>query len=236
MNEWLKQNTTIDEKEYDSIINSDTINIKGSLEKNDGEMVDTIFDHPMISIKGFAFKKPNIFSKWFFEVKGNRKIYIHNNIKFRILAEYIKNINSEFIDIKALTKFLYSKDKLGQCFQLSVHLSLLFDNSKVILAMCQNYVFKQKIEFLHAFVVFEKEGIEYVVDGAFNILMEKNTYFDLMKPNIINEIPGKRAFKEAYYIHNSAVSEQVMYVDYLCYPNEILQGVKNYTKTHQKTT
>ena len=62
--------------------------------------------------------------------------------------------------------------------------------------------------------------------------MEKNTYFELMKPTIINEISGKKAFKETLFIHNTAVSGQIEYADYLCYPDEVLQGVKNYIKTH----
>jgi len=232
MNEWLKQNTTIDEKEHDSIINPDTHNVKGVSKKKDTKMAATTFDHPMLSIKGFTFKKPNIFSRLFFKVQNAKNFYIHKDIKFRILAEYIKDINSEFIDIRALTKYLYSKDKLGRCFQLSISISILFDNSKIVLAICQDYLFKDPVDFLHAFVIIEKDGIEYVVDGAFNIIMEKNTYFELMKPTIINEISGKKAFKETLFIHNTAVSGQIEYADYLCYPDEVLQGVKNYIKTH----
>lgn len=231
MNEWLKENTNINEQEYDSIINSDTITMNGKYKKPDAEIVNTIFDHPLIPIKGFAFQKPNMLHKLIFKVKGNRKTYIHQNIKFKILAEYIKDLSSEYIDIKALTKLLYSKDKLGKCFQLSINIAILFDNSKVVLAMCEDPDFKTPVKFLHSFVIIKKDEVEYVVDGAFNIVIEKKIYFDLLKPNVINEIPGKKAFIDAYYIAFKTDAAKYMgYVDYLCYPKEIMECAKTYTK------
>jgi len=230
MNEWLKENTDINEQEYDNIINSDTVTMNGNYNKKNAEIVDSIFDHPIIPIKGFSFQKPNIFHKLVFKVKGNRRTYVHQNIKFKILAEYIKDLNSEYIDIKALTRFLYSKDKLGKCFQLSIDIAILFDNSKVVLAMCEDPDFKTPVKFLHAFVVIEKDDVEYSIDGTLNIIMEKDTYTSLLKANIINEIPGRKAFEESYYIHNTDIAKDIMYVDYLCYPEEIIYGVKTYIK------
>ena len=102
-------------------------------------------------------------------------------------------------------------------------------NSKVVIAMCDNPWTKETDKFLHCFVTYQgKDGIEIVFDATLNIIMEKELYLKLFKANIISEIEREKMISDIEYIQANKISVTVS--EYLCFPEEIVQGVKRYVK------
>ena len=168
MKEWILENTTVKEEEYDSLIKSNTVNMVEEKDKQENrEDYEIDYSHPFTTIKVFTLKKPTKLRCVLFGVKKEKDYYLYRGVKFRVLAEAIPS----------LEEFLYAEGRNGKAFKTSIGICSLLSsaNDKVITALCNEPSLKGNKKFIHSFVVYTtNEGKELVIDTSLNILMEKD--------------------------------------------------------------
>jgi len=219
MREWVLKNTDVLEEKYDNIINSNTININQEKKIITKKKYTNSYSHPFCKISWFTLGRPSKIRCAFFKIKFDGNYYIYKDVKFKILAN----------SIPELEKILYSKKRKGTCLEYGIDICFNIENSKVVIAMCDNPWTKETDKFLHCFVTYQgKDGIEIVFDATLNIIMEKELYLKLFKANIISEIEREKMISDIEYIQANKISVTVS--EYLCFPEEIVQGVKRYVK------
>ena len=222
MKEWILENTTVTEERYDSLINSDTVNKGREIEDN----VKINYQHPFLTIGTFTLKKPSKLRCVFYNIKKEGKYYLHKDLKFRVLAETI------FDKKEPYKKEFYSKKRVGTCFMKSLDLAYNLKDNNIVTAMCDEPFIIPTEPFLHAFVCgIGKDGKEYVLDGTLNIIIEKDIYVKLYNARIISEIDGQKAKKDIELLKSKDLGHSILVHEYLCFPEEVMEGVKKYIKT-----
>lgn len=226
MKEWILENTTVKEEEYDSLIKSNTVNMVEEKDKQENrEDYEIDYSHPFTTIKVFTLKKPTKLRCVLFGVKKEKDYYLYRGVKFRVLAEAIPS----------LEEFLYAEGRNGKAFKTSIGICSLLSsaNDKVITALCNEPSLKGNKKFIHSFVVYTtNEGKELVFDTSLNILMEKDQYLKLLGAKIISEIPSEKVLSDVeYLIANDMAKEKATLYEYFCFPDQIMEGVKSYFKT-----
>lgn len=220
MREWILNNTDITEKEYDSLINPETLYIEG---ESNPTIKDTnkIFEHPMLAIDLFTQQKPTLLTQIKYHIIKKENYYIHKHNKFIILA----------IILPEMQEILYSTNRKGKCFELSLNILKKYHNANIVIAMCANPNCKEYTPFLHAITLVKNEsGNEYILDTTYNVIMEKETYLNLFKANIISIIPREQ-FKNEYPIIVELLKNKSVYLDeYLCFPEQVITAAKRLTK------
>lgn len=221
MKEWIIDNTTVTEERYDRLINKDTVNKSRELEKG----VKINFEHPLYPINNFTLKKPSKLRCKFYNIKKDGKYYIHKDLKFRVLAEI-------FDKKDPYRKELYTTKRIGTCFAKSLDIGFNFEDSNIVIAMCDEPFIIPTESFLHAFVCgIGKDGKEYVLDGTLNVIIEKDIYIKLYNARIITKIDGQKVKKDVDLIKSSNLGRSVLVHEYLCFPEEVMEGAKKYIKT-----
>lgn len=219
MKEWILENTEITEEEYDKIINPNTVYIKDLTPIS----TDINKKHPFYNILTFTEKKANFFRNKIYKIKqiksNSHNHYIHQNIEFYILGEHIKY----------LTYLMYSKDRYGKCFYINSKICLLTNNSYLTTALCTSPFYNDK-QFIHSFVTIQYNNKEYILDGIYNIIIEKEIYFNIFNPKIISNIPREQLKSDLENIIEFEKVSQIYRGEYLCFPTQIMQSIKKRTK------
>ena len=226
MKEWVINNTTVTEYEYDNLINSNTVKMSGLEEKEDNTIYE-LSDNPIININNFTHRKPTIIRCMAYGIKKSKKYYIYKDVKFRVFAELMTTKKGEFY------KSLYSEKRRGTCFDKSTEISISNEDSWIITAMCIDPFLVPSKKFIHCFVIATgKDGKEYVIDGTLNAVIEKEKYMEIYNAQIISKIKQNEFcdFLD-YMVENKALGVDISIVEYLCFPNEVTKGIKKYIKT-----
>lgn len=225
MKEWILENTSVTEDEYDALINGDTINmvdddpgVKAGVVERTKLTPRKLGEHPMLMIDEFTLKKTNILRKYLYDMKGKNGKYSYKGIKFFVLADMLKD----------MADILYSKKRNGSCFDLSSLICMEYTDTNIVTAMCIAPDYKEDFYFLHTFVVFAKNGKEYVIDATCNIVMEKSIYLDLFKAKIISSISRDEYYNICGDIENFGLGNVITLAEYFCFPTEVTIGVKNF--------
>ena len=222
MKEWILENTTVTEDSYDNLINPNTVSKNRKIEDN----VKINFQNPLYHICNFTLKKPSKLRCKFYNIKKEGNFYLYKDLKFRVLAETL------FDKKEPYTKELYSIKRVGTCFQKSLDFGYNLKNSNIVVAMCDEPFIIPTEPFLHAFVCgVGKDGKEYVLDGTLNIIIEKDIFIKLYNARIISEIDGEKANKDIDLLNSKDLAHSILAHEYLCFPNEVIEGVKKYIKT-----
>lgn len=226
MKEWILENTTVTEEKYDSLINKDTVIIDGIEIKEDKNIYE-LSNNPIINVYNFTQKKPTITRRMIYGIRKSKKYYIYKDIKFRVFAELMKTRKGDFY------KSLYSEKRLGTCFDKGMTICLSNKNSKIVTAMCIDPFRVPSKKFIHCFVIkIGKDGKEYVIDGTINAVIEKQKYIDIYNAEIITEIEEPKLFKFLDLMsENKELGFNIDIDEYLCFPEEVMEGVKKYIKT-----
>lgn len=226
MKEWILEYTDVDEKRYNNLLNSSTINSNLYDELKDETEYTISYNHPFHRIGKFTYKKPSRIRCVFYGIKSDKKYYIYKDIKFRVLAETL------FEKKDSYKKVLYSKKRVGTCVSKSLDIGLNLKDSKIVVAMCDEPFIKPRKRFLHAFVTYmNKEGIEYAIDGTQNIIMSKDTYLKLYNAKIISVISSEKVQNDIEFIKTQNLGNSIFMFEYLCFPEEVMEGAKKYIKT-----
>ena len=223
MKEWIIDNTTVTEERYDSLLNSSLI--KSNLYKKikDNTKYTIIHTHPFYRIGVFTYKKPTKLRCSIYGIRKNKNYYVYKDIKFKVLSETLFEKKDPY------KKLLYSKKRIGTCISKSLDIGSNIRGSKIMIAICDEPFINPTKKLLHAFVIYEKNEKEYVVDGTFNIIMEKEIFFKLYNANIISQIESEKVVEDINLITKLDID---MYMfEYFCFRDEIMEGVKKYIKT-----
>ena len=225
MREWILENTTVTPKEYDSLINPETIYIEGKSTSKEHLEAKKNFENPLIAIDYFTFGKPNIQRMIKYRVKRIKNYYYHQNIKFYILSELIKNMQEN----------LYSIDRIQGCFELSFDICQRINNSRIVTALCINPFFKKEDIVLHSFVVVTNDdGTEYACDGTLNCSIKKETYLKLLNvTTIISEISREDMIEAFEFLKENDITKYLIFPEFYCFKDKIIQGVKKRSKTQK---
>lgn len=223
MREWILKNTDVTAEEYDELINQETIYIEGKSTGKKHLGPKKIFEHPLVGIDYFTFEKPSIQRMLKYRVKKVKNYYYHQNIKFYILSELIKNMQES----------LYSIDRIQGCFELSFDICQRVNNSKIVTALCINPFFKKEDIVLHSFVVVTNDdGMEYACDGTLNCSLEKETYLKLLNvTTIISEIPREDMITAFEFLKEKDILKYLIYPEFYCFKDRIIEGLKKLTKS-----
>lgn len=218
MKEWILENTSITEEEYDSIINEDTILMH---HKPSTKYIQDD-NNPLINIAKFTLKKPSFFNRKKFKIIKKDNSYVYKEIEFYVLAEFLTNIKA----------WLYSTERLHQCFILNSYICKeLKANCHLITALCKSPYGKDNQEYVHSFIiVITDNNQEYIIDGVTNTIMKKETYFNLYNPKIISNISQKRLREEIPLINKFSKHNKISRGEYLCFPDQIITAVKKLIK------
>ena len=154
--------------------------------------------------------------------KKEKNYYLYRDIKFRVLAEAIPS----------LSKLLYSVNRNGTCFKSSLDICHNLEDSKIITALCKEIAVAEDERFIHSVVAKAREdGVEVVFDATLNILMEKDKYLELLEAKIISEIDREKIISDITYLQENNVDiDRVTLTEYLCFPEQVMEGVKSYLK------
>lgn len=224
MKEWILENTDVTEEEYDKLINPNTLNVKGESKPITNMLVNKISDHPMLAIDEFTKQPPTLYRKIKYRVIKKKKAYIHKKIKFIILAELIDDMK----------EILYSQNRKGKCFTLSIDIFKKYNNVNILTLMCIDPYFKEPKPFLHV-VTSEKDehGNEIIFDTTYNIAMKKETYLKLLQATIISTI-SKEKIKNDHPLIIELVKNDLIYLDeYFCFRDQITSAVKKLSKNNK---
>lgn len=220
MKEWILENTSIKEEQYDSIINLNTVIING---KTNNLPNEKIIDHPIINICMFSYEYPTLFRRMKYKVKRIKDInkkhyYVYKNIKFYILGEFFPIIADE----------VFSSRRLKQCFYINSKICLLPKiNTFLITALCTHPFKIPKKKYIHTFVLLKTEdGKKYILDGTSNTIMDKDTYFSIFNPKIISCIPKEKLKADLELLKPYEKDKSIYRPEYLCFPKETLKAVK----------
>ena len=210
------------EERYDSLINPNTV-IMGSSQRRECKLSN----NSIINVNNFTYKKPTITRCMLYGIKKSKKYYIYKDIKFRVFAELLIPKKGNFYD------FLYSEERRGSCFLTGTEICFADENSKIITAMCVDPFLVPTKKFLHSFVIIkDEEGKEYVIDGTINAVIEKQKYFDIYGVKVVSEISSNE-LKNFFDIvtENRDLKVDASLAEYLCFPDEVMEGIKKYIKT-----
>lgn len=223
MKEWILENTTVTEKEYDSLINPNTLHIEGESKPIKKES-NKIFEHPILAIDAFTKQPPTLPRKIKYRIIKKKNAFLHQKIKFIILAEILEEMK----------EILYSSNRKRKCFELSIEILKKYNDVNIVTLMCINPQFKEPTPFLHAVTLAKDEyGNEIIFDTTYNIAIKKETYLNLLKANIISNIPRDK-FKDDYLLIIDLLKNNSIYLDeYLCFPEQVINGVKKFKKSNK---
>lgn len=220
MREWILENTDITAKKYDSLINPDMIHTTGTKITEKPYIEADLFSNPIIVIDEFTREKPNNYTKSKYKVISKKDYYIHQNVKFYILAELINDMRET----------LYSSDRIGRCIELSIEIAKKLKDCHIATAICINPFNKLYDTFLHTFIIFTKNNEEYVIDATLNAVIRKKTYLSLHKAKIISDIPKDIAISNLDIIDELSTLH-ISQAEYLCFPTQVMNAVKKFTRT-----
>ena len=230
MKEWILNNTSVTEEQYDALINGDTINMVDDPGVKAG-VVDQLKltprklgEHPLLMIDEFTLRKSNFLRKYLYDIKGKNGKYSYKGIKFLVLANMFKDMDD----------ILYSKNRKGKCVDLSSLICMKYVDTKIVTAMCVAPDYKEDFYFLHTFVVFVKNGREYVIDATCNIVMAKDIYLDLFKARIISNISRDEYYNICEDIECFDLGQDITLAECFCFPKEVTLGIKNYGRKLDK--
>ena len=114
----------------------------------------------------------------------------------------------------------------------SLDLGYNLEDSNIVIAMCDEPFIIPTEPFLHAFVcVVGKDRKEYVLDGTLNIIIEKDIFIKLYNARIISEIDGQKVKNDIELLNSEELGHSIFVHEYLCFPEEVMEGVKKYIKT-----
>jgi len=231
MKEWILNNTTVIEEKYDTLINGDTIK---NVDDNQGireKSIDVtkltprkLGEHPLLMIDEFTVKKANLLRKYLYCIKGKNGKYSYKDIKFLVLADKLKDMKD----------ILYSYDRKGKCVDLSSLICMKYTDTNIVTAMCVDPYFKEDFYFLHTFVTFVRNGKEYVIDATWNMVMKKELYLELFKAEIISNISREDYYNILISIRDLELGEFITLAEYLCFPKEVTDGVKKFSRKLDK--
>ena len=226
MKEWILENTTVTEEKYNSLINEDTVILDGTEVKKDKNTYE-LSNNPIINVYKFTEKKPTITRCMIYGIRKSKKYYIYKDIKFRVFAELMKTRKGDFYES------LYSEKRLGTCFDKGMTICLSNKNSKIVTAMCIDPFLIPTKKFIHCFVIDTgKDGKEYVIDGTLNAVIEKQKYIDIYNAEIITEIEEPKVFEFLDLMsEGKELGSNIDIAEYLCFPDEVIEGVKKHIKT-----
>lgn len=224
MKEWILENTSIKEEDYDSIINLNTTKING---KTNAKSNITIIEHPLFQIAKFTLQPPTFTQRRKYKIKrikdADKKFYyIYEKIKFQVLAE----------TFKIMEETLFSLNRLEICFHINSTICILLKcKSYLITAMCTSPFRSDKLKYLHTFVLIkDNNGNEYILDGTTNLILDKNTYYSLYKPQVITIIEQEQLKEDLKLIKPLEDEEKLYRAEYLCFPKEVITSVKKLQK------
>lgn len=221
MREWVLENTDVTAEEYDSLINPETLHIEGESKPCQKE-TNKIFDHPILAIDLFTQQKPTLFTKIKYRIIDRKQYFIHKNIKFAILADLLEEMK----------EILYSTNRKGKCFKLSLDILKKCENANIVTLMCTNPNYKEPTPFLHAAILIKEEtGNEFILDTTFNIIMKKETYLNLLQAKIISIISREKFQNDSTLRIESNVYKHIYLDEYLCFPEQIMKTAKKLSKT-----
>lgn len=219
MKEWILQHTEVTEEEYDALINPQLVYMENTKVEDIPYIPYTPFTNPIDTIDDFTLRKPNLLRKRKYKIINEQDYYIHQNIKFYILAKMLKEMRRK----------LYTSRRYHKCCQLSFEVASRLNECNIVTALCTNPFNKIKQKFLHTFVIYIKEGEEYVIDATLNAIIKKEIYFRLYQPQIISTIP-KSTIKEDFNIIKETKISDITATEYLCFKEPIMNVVKKLTK------
>lgn len=116
---------------------------------------------------------------------------------------------------------LDNEDRAGQCFKLAYEISKRLGIAN---DMVTGYIYgyTDKSKFLHTWVETTYKGEEYVIDGVFNMMINKDAYYHLKHAQVINRISNET--------YKQDIEENIDKLDgvklevYLVYRDEIING------------
>ena len=224
MKEWILENTDVTNKEYDQLINLNTVSINGQSNKHS---IEEISNHPIVNIALFTTKKPTIKRRKKYKIIKQKDInknnyYIYQKIKFYILAEFIKEYQNE----------LYTIHRHNQCFHLnSFFCKNLNTNNYLITALCKSPYIINYHNYLHTFIlVISNNNQEYIIDATLNIIMQKDTYFSIFKPQIISCINKSQLINDLQLLTPLEKNGKLYKAEYFCFPKQVMNTIKKLSK------
>ena len=221
MRTWILENTNVDKEKYDSILNVNTI-YSDDFDINERDKFTIRKDHPFYHIENFTLKRPTRLRCYLHNIKKDKKYYFYKDVKFKVLAK----------DVPKLKKELYSKERKRNCFFYAGLLANMFKGAKITTALCDDWAVLENKKFVHSFTTLTSlNGIEIVMDATLNIIMERSKYLELLNARILSEIDRDKADDDLNYLYNNNLGEDVCVYEYLCFPEEVMEGVKKYIKT-----
>lgn len=224
MREWILQNTEVTQEEYDKLLNLNTVRING---KSNVSQNDKISNHPMVNIVRFTSYKPTYSHRRKYKVKRKKDVnkhyyYIYEKIKFYILGEIFSIIEEKCFCI----------NRQSNCFYINSDTCLLPKiNSYLITAMCISPFRTKQNPYIHTFtLLITPDGLEYILDGTSNVIMDKKTYYSIYKPEIISCIPKEILKEELNLLKPFEEDERIYRAEYLCFRDKIMESVKKLTR------
>lgn len=224
MKEWILENTTITEQEYDNLLNINTVSIKGKHQENH---ITDLSNHPIVNIAQFTSRKPSLTQRIRFKIIkkkdiNKKNLYIYKQIKFYIISEFLNNFKAELLTLK----------RHKQCFHLNFDICTTLNiTSYLITALCQSPYYKKKKEYIHTFVlIITNDNQEYIIDGTINTIMSKDTYFNIFKPQIISCIEKEQLKEDYKYIKPLEQVGLIYKAEYYCFKDKVINGIKKYNK------
>ena len=200
MKEFLLENTSITEDEYEKIIGCDkdlTID-----DANDEYILSHENALIMYDISNFTldsnYKKD--------EFIKNGPFYNHKGVSFAILSDYYYD------------EFLKTPVRFGRCHIASYAIAInsFFDTVTMI---CTD--FQSGKDFLHT-VLYTKETNE-VIDYTLNLIMDKDIYFDLMNARAVSYITNEniKELDKNVRLSTKELKDNINVKELLCFPEEI---------------
>jgi len=181
-----------------------------------------LFSHPLIGIDAFTIKKPNKLRKLKYKVITENNYYIHQKIKFIILAELIQEMK----------EILYSPKRNNKCGELSFQIAIsLKENCRIVTAICIDPFNQEHKTFLHTFIIItNSNGKEFCMDATINAVIEKKVYLELLQAKIISDIPNENLKQDNIIINQANIAKHLNLAEYLCFPEQITSTAKKLVK------
>lgn len=205
MREYVLENTTVSPEEYDKIMK-----YREFSEENPSLSTDPkkVLVH---SLEMFTLNRPLKLNRLKYGVIKRKKEFTLKGIKFKIFYDCYKD------------KDLFSLKRYGQCYLMSYQIALRnpFD---IVTAVCRS---DTNIDFLHTFLLYNKDGEEFAIDYTRNIILRKQDYYNLYDVREVKRIANEDFKKYVKLLegHSSAIGDKLTLSEILCFPEQIAEFI-----------
>ncbi len=209
MKEWLIENTSISDNEYERIIGCDKdLRIEDASD-------EYILSHEnaltMYNISNFTLDRK--YKKEEF-IKMDQ-YYYHRGVTFSILSDFYYD------------EFLETPRRFGKCHVASYTIAMNSDFDLMTM-ICTD--FQSGKDFLHTILYSPDSDI--IIDYTLNLIIDRETYFRMMNSRVVSIISNSKIKMLDERLRNSVdeVKQNVNVKELLCFPDEINDTILKFKK------